>query len=92
MKDKENTFEQAEEPRFVVYGDFGANYGWVVDNEAYIAMPWWKRDFKRNSVIVWGGPRDKMRGLADKMNATGATGSMDNLKLIAEDLLSKKTD
>lgn len=61
-----------DEDRYIVIGDMGVDYGWVVDN--HIKGSWWDKllggGFPQQATI-YGGARADCRRLRDKLNHKG---------------------
>lgn len=61
--------ETGGQEQFVMVGDMGTDYAWIVDWKKYRSIPWYRRIFSRNACIVTGGSRNTMRILATQLNA-----------------------
>lgn len=59
--------------RYEVANDCGSPYAWVIDAVRYNAVPWWRRIFARNSVLVFHGTRAEARAECDRLNSPPTT-------------------
>ena len=54
--------------RFIVVGDCGCDYGWVIDQDVYKRMSLWDRWIRPTLASVYGGTRYECYLVCDGLN------------------------